>query len=401
MSARRHLGISLAVFLGLTLTVTRASAQGSRFDFTYPIDAPGATSTQLTGIDGDGNMVGTYTDSGGASHGFSDRGGKFVKLDVPYPTTALTGAYGTFGLNGIVGRYLDGAGEHGFHYTGVGFLPIDVPYTGVSSTDAFGINTAGSIVGTYTDEMGRKHGFLDQAGNFSPIDFPGAISTLAWAINNPSAIVGWYADVNFPVGIHGFIEEAGTFTAIDVPGATLTQAYGINDFGSIVGTYVDSSGTTHGFLDQGGTFTPIDIPGADWTRALAIDNTGGIVGVYADSAGTHGFEVPPAESLGDNQISISSSGVLYSRVSKTYNVAVTIQNISFTSIRGPFQVVLNLLPAGVTVLNPSGIFNGNPYLTLALTTLGQGQSAAVTMQFSDPTNAPIHFLPVIFSGSFH
>jgi hypothetical protein len=401
MSVRWHLRISLIVIFGCTLTMARASAQGVAFNFSYPIDAPGSTSTQLTGIDGNGNLVGIYTDSNGATHGFSDRSGNFETLDVPFPTTVLTGAFGTFGLNGIVGRYLDGAGEHGFHYTGVGFASIDVPFAGVSSTDALGINTTSGIVGTYTDGRGRKHGFLDQAGNFSPIDFPGAISTLAWAINRSSTIVGWYADPNFPVGIHGFIEQGGAFTAIDVPGATVTQAYGINDFGSIVGTYIDSSGTTHGFLDQGGTFTPIDVPGADWTRAFAISDTGGIVGVYSDSTGTHGFEVPPAVNLSDYQISTTSSGILYNRVSKTYSGTITIKNISYASIGGPFQIVANSLTAGVTLLNANGTFNGNRYLTLSLSSLGPSQSATATLQFSDPTNVSIHFVPVIFSGSFH
>jgi hypothetical protein len=47
---------------------------------------------------------------------------------------------------------------------------------------------------------------------------------------------------------HGFLlDQDGNFTSIDVPGASSTAASGINPEGDIVGTFV-VGGTTHGFL---------------------------------------------------------------------------------------------------------------------------------------------------------
>ena len=59
-------------------------------------------------------------------------------------------------------------------------------------------------------------------------------------------IVGLYFDSTG--AFHGFLENAGSFIAIDYPGSRFTQANGINNSDDIVGTYTDAIGTEHGFL---------------------------------------------------------------------------------------------------------------------------------------------------------
>jgi len=68
------------------------------------------------------------------------------------------------------------------------FTTIDVPSAG--TTDAHGVNNAHEIVGIITDSTGI-HGFLDTAGNFTTIDFPGIPgNTAAFGINSAGQIVG-------------------------------------------------------------------------------------------------------------------------------------------------------------------------------------------------------------------
>jgi hypothetical protein len=89
-------------------------ATARAFTFTT-IDVPGATSTEASGINPRGQIVGHFLDASGADHGFS-----LLRL-----TTLIT---------------------------------IDVP--GATSTEASGINPEGQIVGDYTDAAGTLHGFV-------------------------------------------------------------------------------------------------------------------------------------------------------------------------------------------------------------------------------------------------
>src|SRR5438046_2675781 len=71
------------------------------------------------------------------------------------------------------------------------FTQIDIP--GAAFTSAFGINDAGQIVGSFLDATG-EHAFLDTAGTFLQINFPGVLfSTGAFGINDAGQIVGRFS----------------------------------------------------------------------------------------------------------------------------------------------------------------------------------------------------------------
>jgi hypothetical protein len=58
------------------------------------------------------------------------------------------------------------------------------------------------------------------------------------------------------------------------------------------------------------------------------------------------------------------------------------------------------LPAGITLANATGSSNGNPFIAVpGADSLGSGQSATVTVQFRNPSNASITFTPIAFSGN--
>jgi hypothetical protein len=114
------------------------------------------------------------------------------------------------------------------------------------------------------------------------------------------------------------------------------------------------------------------------------------------------FIAAPLNPVPSTQISTKASGLVYSRVSQTFNGTVTIENISSGVINGPFQILFTGLPPSVTLVNATGNFSGAPYLTVpTITSLGYSQSTTVNVQFKNPSNALINCTPVIYSGSFN
>jgi hypothetical protein len=145
------------------------TAQGYTYDiktgkFSANIDDPNANSgepggTVTAAINNKGDIAGFYTDTGGVIHGFVDNHGVFTTVDPPGATeTELLGlndhgiAVGFDVVNGVT---------HGIIYntkTGT-FITLDDP--NASGFTLFnGINDKGDIVGFYTDAAGNTHGLL-------------------------------------------------------------------------------------------------------------------------------------------------------------------------------------------------------------------------------------------------
>jgi hypothetical protein len=101
-------------------------------------------------------------------------------------------------------------------------------------------------------------------------------------------------------------------------------------------------------------------------------------------------------------ISTTASGLAYSRPSQTFNGTVTISNTSSSSVDGPFQIIFSSLTFGVTLANATGTHSGSPYITVpAVTSLAPGQSATISVQFKNPSNAKINFTPTVYIGSLN
>jgi uncharacterized protein len=58
------------------------------------------------------------------------------------------------------------------------------------------------------------------------------------------------------------------------------------------------------------------------------------------------------------------------------------------------------LPAGVTLDNKSGDFNGAPYVTLPGTALAAGATVKVSLTFTNPAKTNITFTSTLYSGTF-
>ena len=255
------------------------------------ISVPGAQETDAMGINARGNIVGSYVDENGVTHGYLLRDGEFTTIT--YPGAVMTDARG-IGPNGeIVGTYrLPGEPRvnfHGYLRTPEGeFVQVDYPghtsmmaqrilpdgtilgcrhdenmsttmrgvaisKSGHSETDAFASMHNGatpdlrSIVGLYWNrEAGRREGYVIKDGVFQPFIVPGSAWTAAWDVSPAGQIVGVYRD---GTGVHGFLRTGEDYQSIDVPGATGTIGMGINARGDVVGYYrAAGDGMFYGFV---------------------------------------------------------------------------------------------------------------------------------------------------------
>ena len=212
--------------------------------FTIIDDPPGTSGDRLdyetTDINNRGEITGFYNDEqGNTTTGFlRTRKGRFVDINVP--GSQLTAAFKVNDRRQVVGSYFDAAGaSHGFLWNDGDYETIDVP--GATATGALGINNRGQIVGYYIDVGGRPHGFLrDRRGVVTTLpEPPGADpaieATIPSAINDRGQIVGGVVDSQG--GSRGFLLERGRFRLVEGPDAAYTLAREINNRGWIVGFY--------------------------------------------------------------------------------------------------------------------------------------------------------------------
>jgi hypothetical protein len=99
------------------------------------------------------------------------------------------------------------------------------------------------------------------------------------------------------------------------------------------------------------------------------------------------------------QFTVTSSGFTYSPVTKQYSGTIKLVNTG-AATNGPVSVLLTNLTPGVSVVNPSGTFNGSPYLTVANTAGGMAatQTITVPVKFTNPSNSLIQATPKVYSG---
>lgn len=280
-----------------------ASGLGARADerplaFTA-IDFPGAVFTTAFGINGHGEVVGSYRDVAGRVHGFVLSGETFRSID--FAGSVATDARGISPAGDVVGSYRL-AGEptlnaHGYVLTRHGeFLPTDFP--GHLNTILQRIAPDGTIVGCYhdTDTMETMHGIVIKGEDATALDMPAA-SMHNGVTPDLTTIVGLYTDMETGKG-RAYLLRNGDFVPFDVPGSTFTAGWDINPRGDVVGVYRDAAGGFHGFVVDASrqdppsewAFTAVDYPGAAATRAFGINAGGDVVGHYVDATGrTHGF----------------------------------------------------------------------------------------------------------------
>jgi probable HAF family extracellular repeat protein len=235
-------------FAGALLCVAASvGAQAPQYRYSPAGSYPGAFMTVPLVVKG--KYIGGYYESCNAVNGYVERDRQFQNLFPPGSKSLYVSGINRHGV--VVGGYCPNGcnpntGQHGFIYSHGTYAQIDYP-SGQSgtTTTAFGINDQGQIVRGYclppnpacpTSEFNpADHGFLDDNGSFTQLDYPGAQQTQASAVNDAGVVVGIYSANN--TGPHAFLYQNGVYTNIDAPGANITYVGSINNLGVAAGNY--------------------------------------------------------------------------------------------------------------------------------------------------------------------
>jgi YVTN family beta-propeller protein len=193
--------------------------------------------------------------------------------------------------------------------------------------------------------------------------------------------------------------------ATDKAGNTATtQVIGINV--DLTPPLVNVTGVTGGAVYTLGTVpaagctTTDALSGVQTNATLSVTGgNGGGTGTFTascsgalDKAGNLGAASVTYQVKTPVQISWSNTGALYSRVTKLFTSTLTLTN-NGPALVGTIDVVLNGLPAGVTLTNATGQYNGAPEIQATSTGLAAGASLNITLKFSNPNNTVINYTP--------
>lgn len=249
----------------------------------------GGDSSEASGINNLGEVVGWSTTVTGATHGFLNSGGVITDLGV-LPGGTDSYATGINDLGQVVGH--GGMNEYGPQFRGViqGFIwqggdmqSLGALYCACSSNQygtsaAYGINAAGQVVGDSeaVREEWVSHAFLWQNGVMQDIGGgAGSWSTShAYGINALGQVVGTFDGRAF-LWESGERQDLGT-----LPGHTSSTARAINAFGRVVGESVGPVGLdSRAFLWESGVMYDLGtFPGDLSSRANGINAAGQVVG---------------------------------------------------------------------------------------------------------------------------
>jgi hypothetical protein len=274
---------------GLAMVVVALSASISANAAPYEfrtIDIPGATSTELYGINNHGHIVGIYHDGGG-QHGFLFDGST-VQL-ITHPSGADTTPFDINDSGLVVGQYGNLFSPRGFLLSNSTFQ--DIVFPGASWTTAHGINNAGTVVGAYGGPMlsSRTYGFILDGGQYKSVSPEGSHSALLYGINDAGLAVG---DTRAsPLTSGGFFFKDQTFSIIGFGNSKPTD---LTSSGLVVGTQLPDPlpayDSADGFIVENDAFRELRFPSAKSTWIEGVNDFGVIVGFYGDEANiAHGF----------------------------------------------------------------------------------------------------------------
>jgi probable HAF family extracellular repeat protein len=156
LNAINDSGTIVGVWVDAAFTAHGFVYRNGRFEH---LDYPGALDTFPMGINPQGDIVGNWdTDQSTVGHAFVFSRGRIFSFDVPGSAPDASAANGINARGQIVGTYLDADGNsHGFLANGAIFARLDCP--GALRTAAWAINADARIAGT-CDSVTQHLGYI-------------------------------------------------------------------------------------------------------------------------------------------------------------------------------------------------------------------------------------------------
>src|SRR5262249_14813946 len=151
-------------------------------------DLEGAMSTDLYQINNSGNFCGD-ADFDTGEFAFVSINGTATVLALPDATSSA--AIGINNTDEVVGSYTDSTGiTHGYLRDSAGNITAPIDVAGATTTELRSINDHDQIVGRYYDSAGVQHGFaLKLPDTFIIFNYTGASKTALNGINNDGLMV--------------------------------------------------------------------------------------------------------------------------------------------------------------------------------------------------------------------
>jgi outer membrane protein assembly factor BamB len=157
-------------------------------------------------------------------------------------------------------------------------------------------------------------------------------------------------------------------------------------------------------LNAGASYPPVAVtvsvdagaPGS--ATNMATISGGGDVGGTNHTATDPAIVNPITDVSG--QVKVIETGLGRNRGTGIWAATLTVTNTNAVAINGPVQVILSKLSVNATMVNNTGVRNGSPYITVSPGVLAPGTSVSVSIQFTNPSNGYIDFIPLPVTGVF-
>jgi probable HAF family extracellular repeat protein len=265
----RFLVSALAVVVGVTSFSVAAAGP------TYRVTDLGALSTgssNATGINAVGQVVGYSTSSTGQSHAFIVSAGRAMRDlgTLPGDTNSIAN-----GINAS-GQVAGTSNVNVFIAAPNGSLQNIGTLAGATSSNVGGINASGQVAGdAFID---GSHAFLYSPGiGMQDIGSLGGTFSRATAINDLGQVVGASSAVG-DLGTHAYIYQAGIgMRDLGTLGGSNSRALAINAIGQVAGSAATADESLHAFITTpGGVMQDLGILG----YASSINLSGQAIGLY-------------------------------------------------------------------------------------------------------------------------
>ena len=289
----RLVAIIVCFMLALTAALWQRAPPRPSYQITDLGTLPGDTVSSASGINNQGEVVGTsYSPKGQATtfHSFLYRHGTMIalasSLSLREPAINESGQVtGQMAIRQNVSHaFLFSAGK----LQDLGTLP------GFTESSGTALNKQGEVIGiAIRDNAPRsrqtRHPFLYRAGQMKDLGSPaGNGRNFAAGINNAGQIAGY--TLGRP-RCQAYILDSRTGRKTILPlasGFRFASAHSINDRGQVIGD-ADNSDTVHAALWSGGAMTDLGrLPGAKYMNCSGLNNQGEVVGGATSEPGMLG-----------------------------------------------------------------------------------------------------------------